>query len=304
MPVSIDVASRFESSSSLFVCRPLPDGNFQAISDPAYCREGLSLMVSDAQIKGAKALENECYYGHRWLGMLAPRLGGLVTGRYPVVTNGVFTYGHAIHESILAPNWREKLSTNLAYANTRLVEAGLRPVSVSLARFQNNYAEREHEPRLFLVEAPGIFATNVWTVSLITMLTRSCLVARGGHTDGPLCSLVVREPTISKFANTTRLVDILVDYMLAIPPKKDVRWGRRWKISYGYESLAYSGMFVIRQVCDNIWYRIGTTYNVDLNEVKILINDKEEYKDGVSKASGALALSLAKYIMNRIQVTS
>ena len=300
MTVLIDIPSVPLGSSSLFVCYPLPDGTFEAISEPAYCREGFSLLVSDAQVKSATSLEYEYYYGHCW--QRSPFWAGLVKNKYPVVTNGIFYYGHSIPNDSLESSWRKKLTTNLSYANARLAEAGLPPISVRLAQSRDGRAEENREVTLFLVKAPGIFATNVWTVSLITMLTRSCLVERGDYTGNPLWGMVVREPTIAKFVNSSRLVDVLVDYMLAVPPKKDARWGRRWKISYGCESLAYAGVYTIRQICDGLWYRSANGY-VDFDEVKTLVNDKEEYKDGASKASGALALSLAKYIINRIQFT-
>jgi hypothetical protein len=186
-----------------------PDGEqLQVVSDPAYCREGFSVIVSQAAWRTHRLAVDVHKYGHR-LSYVPPSLVNK-KGKLDVLRDGRLYFGMLIGTRLgksLAEGWdRYPGCENIRGAGVEITE---------LEELADN------NRKVYVVSAPARFATNTWTTSLLTGLARS--VVLGGrnelHLDLPV-------------------VDFLFEYVNEVEPSKykNLR-SYQWSSSFGVYEL-------------------------------------------------------------------
>ena len=193
-----------------------PDrGRLQVVSYPAYCREGFSVIVSQAAWRTHRLAADVRKYGHG-LSYVPPSLVNK-KGRLDVLRDGRLYFGMLIGTKVgksLAEGWDRYLGCeNILCAGVEITE---------LEELEDNYR------KVYVVSAPARFATNTWTMSLLTGLARS--VVLGGRNE---CNLDLP------------VVDFLFEYVNEVEPSKykNLR-SYQWSSSFGVNALWSSAQAV------------------------------------------------------------
>ena len=190
-----------------------PDGGqLQVVSYSAFCREGFSVMVSHAAGRwvGPACCVNK--YGHRLSYSSIAANPHLVNkkGKLDFLRNGRLYFGMLIGTRVgksLAEGWDRYLGCeNIRGAGVEITE---------IKELADNYR------KVYVVSAPARFATNTWTMSLLTGLARS--VVLGGKNEWSL---------------DLPVVDFLFEYVNEVKPSKykNLR-SYQWSRSFGVNVL-------------------------------------------------------------------
>lgn len=186
-----------------------PDGGqLQVVSYPAYCREGFSVIVSQAAWRTHRLAAGVHKYGH-FLSYVPP---SLVNKKWKLdfLRNGRLYFGMLIGTGVggsLAEGWDRYLGCeNIRGAGVEITE---------LEELANS------SRKVYVVSAPARFATNTWTMSLLTGLARS--VVLGGRNEWIL---------------DLPVVDFLFEYVNEVEPSKykNLR-SYQWSSSFGVSAL-------------------------------------------------------------------
>ena len=186
-----------------------PDGGqLQVVSRPAYCREGFSVIVSQAAWRTHRLAADVRKYGH-FLSYVPTSLVNK-KGKLDFLRNGRLYFGMLIGTRVgksLAEGWDRYLGCeNIRGAGVEITE---------LEELADNYR------KVYVVSAPARFATNTWTMSLLTGLARS--VVLGGRNEWSL---------------DLPVVDFLFEYVNEVEPSKykNLR-SYQWSSSFGVNVL-------------------------------------------------------------------
>lgn len=198
-------------NTELFLLCP-DEGRLQVVSYPAYCREGFSVMVSHAAGRQAEQACDVNKYGHMLSYSAISANPHLVNkeGKLDFLRNGRLYFGMLIGTMVgksLAEGWDRYLGCeNIRGAGVEITE---------LEELADNYR------KVYVVSAPARFATNTWTMSLLTGLARS--VVLGGRNE---CGLDLP------------VVDFLFEYVNEVEPSKykNLR-SYQWSSSFGVHAL-------------------------------------------------------------------
>lgn len=200
----------------LFLLCP-DDGRLRVVSYPAYCREGFSVMVSHAAGRWVVPACRVDKYGHRLSYSSIAANPHLVNkkGKLDVLRDGRLYFcmliGTGVVKSLvvksLADGWGKYAGCeNILCAGVEITE---------LEELEDNYR------KVYVVSAPARFATNTWTMSLLTGLARS--VVLGGRNE---CNLDLP------------VVDFLFEYVNEVEPSKYKNLkSYQWSSSFGVNAL-------------------------------------------------------------------
>lgn len=195
----------------LFLMCP-DDGQLRVVSYPAYCREGFSVMVSHAAWRWVGQACRVKKYGHSLSSSSIATNPHLVNKKRKLdfLRNGRLYFGMLIGTMVgksLAAGWDRYLGCeNIRGAGVEITE---------LEELADNYR------KVYVVSAPARFATNTWTMSLLTGLARS--VVLGGR---------------NEFSLDLPVVDFLFEYVNEVEPSKykNLR-SYQWSSSFGVSAL-------------------------------------------------------------------
>lgn len=191
----------------LFLLCP-DDGQLRVVSYPAFCREGFSVIVSQAAWRTHRAAADVNKYGH-FLSYVPPSLVNK-KGKLDFLRNGRLYFGMLIGTRVgrgLAEGWNGyRGCENILGAGVEITEIE------ELAIYCR---------KVYVVSAPARFATNTWTMSLLTGLARS--VVLGGRNEWSL---------------DLPVVDFLFEYVNEVEPSKykNLR-SYQWSSSFGVAAL-------------------------------------------------------------------
>ena len=189
-----------------------PDGGqLQVVSCPAYCREGFSVIVSHAAGRKVGPACEVSKYGHMLSYSAISANPHLVNnkGKLDFLRNGRLYFGMLIGTMVgksLAEGWDRYLGCeNIRGAGVEITE---------LEELADNYR------KVYVVSAPARFATNTWTVSLITGFARSAVTGRNE------VSLSLSE------------IDFMFEYVSEVTPSKykNLR-SYKWSSTFGVAAL-------------------------------------------------------------------
>lgn len=200
----------------LFLLCP-DDGQLRVVSCPAYCREGFSVIVSQAAWLTHRLAADVQKYGH-FLSYVPPSLVNK-KGKLDFLRNGRLYFGMLIGTRVgksLAKGWDRYLGCeNIRGAGVEITE---------LEELANS------SRKVYVVSAPARFATNTWTMSLLTGLARS--VVLGGRNEWEL---------------NLPVVDFLFEYVNEVEPSKykNLR-SYQWSSSFGVAALCRAAAYAAR----------------------------------------------------------
>lgn len=199
------------NSTRLFaLCPTGGEDELKIVSVLAYCREGFSVLVSHLVHRQLRAVEGMYVYGHE-----TRNTGGMETvrGRLPVVRDGKFHFGMVVggKDPLLGSGWER-------YGNLQhVMGAGIDITKTNELEFGGEYST------VFVISAPAVFATNTWTMSLLTGVVRE---------------IVVPSPQGFSYQLPPKVVDALFQYIHECLPKKYVNLSSyAWSKSFGVHSL-------------------------------------------------------------------
>ena len=201
------------NSTKLFaLCPTGGEDELKIVSVPAHCREGFSVLVSHLVHRQLRAVEGMYVYGHE-----TQNTGGMETvrGRLPVVRDGKFYFGMVVggrHSSLaIVMGWKK-------YENLQhVMGAGIKIEKTNVLEYGGDCNT------VFVISAPAVFATNTWTMSLLTGVVREIIVP---STQGFLEAL------------TPKVIDVLFQYVQECTPKKYANLASyQWSKSFGVYSL-------------------------------------------------------------------
>ena len=199
------------NSTKLFALCPTGDKDeLKIVSFPSYCREGFSVLVSHLVHRQLRAVEGMYVYGHE-----TQNTGGMETvrGRLPVVRDGKFYFGMVVggKDPLLGSGCKR-------YENLQhVMGAGIDITKTNELEFHGEYST------VFVISAPAVFATNTWTMSLLTGVVREIIVP---STQGFLEQL------------KPKVMDVLFQYTQERTPKKYANLASyQWSKSFGVHSL-------------------------------------------------------------------
>ena len=212
------------NSTKLFALCPIGEGDeLKIVSVPSYCREGFSVLVSHLVHRKLSAVERMYVYGHETL-----NTGDMETvrGKLPMFRDGRFYFGMVVggkHPS-LKEGWKR-------YENLqRVMGSGIEIAKTNVL---------EYDRTVFVISAPERFATNTWTMSLLTGVVREIIV-----------------PSTQRFLEelTPKVMDVLFQYVQECTPKKYANLASyQWSKSFGVHSLLQSARRVVTSYCPRYW---------------------------------------------------
>jgi len=207
------------NSTKLFALCPADRiGGLKIVSVPSYCREGFSVLVSHLVHRQLRAVEGMYVYGHETWNTEDMET---VRGRLPVVRDGKFHFGMVVggKDPLLGSGWKR-------YENLQhVMGAGIDITKTNELEFGGEYST------VFVISAPAVFATNTWTMSLLTGVVRE---------------IVVPSPQGFSYQFTPKVVDALFQYIHECLPKKYANLSRyQWSKSFGVQSLWLSARRVV-----------------------------------------------------------
>ena len=203
---------RINSTKLFALCPTDGEDELRIVSVPAHCREGFSVLVSHLVHRQLRAVEDMYVYGHG-----AQNTGGMETvrGRLPVVRDGKFHFGMVVggrHSSrAIVTGWKK-------YENLQhVMGAGIEIVKTNELEYNGEYKT------VFVISAPEWFATNTWTMSLLTGVARE---------------VIVPSPQDFSYQLTPEVVEVLFQYVQECTPKKYANLASyQWSKSFGVYSL-------------------------------------------------------------------
>lgn len=206
-------------STKLFaLCQTGGEDELSVVSVPSYCREGFSVLVSHLVHRQLRAVEGMYVYGHETRNTEDMET---VRGKLPVVRDGKFHFGMVvvgIHSSLEVgwkryENLQHVMGSGIEIIKTNVLEHGGAASTV------------------FVISAPAVFATNTWTMSLLTGVVREIIV-----------------PSTQRFLEglTPKVIDVLFQYVQEYTPKKYANLSSyQWSKSFGAHSLWQSARRVV-----------------------------------------------------------
>lgn len=215
------------NSTKLFaLCPTGGEEELKIVSVPAYCREGFSVLVSHLVHRKLRAVEGMYVYGHE------PRnTGGMETvrGKLPMFRDGRFCFGMAVGGRNLSLKEGWKRYENLQH----VMGAGIEIVKTNELEYDGGYNT------VFVISAPAVFATNTWTMSLLTGVVREIIV-----------------PSTQGFLETTtpKVVSAIFQYIQECAPKKYANLSSyKWSKSFGVHSLWQGARRVVTSYYPTHW---------------------------------------------------
>lgn len=220
------------NTTKLFaLCPTGGEDELKIVSIPSHCREGFSVLVSHLVHGQLRRVKGMYVYGHE-----AKNTEGMETvrGKLPVVRDGKFHFGLIVGDrhSSLEAGWKR-------YENLQhVMGAGIEITKTNELEYEGAYAT------VFVISAPAVFATNTWTMSLLTGVVRDIIVPRA---QGFLETL------------TSKVVDVLFQYVQECTPKKYANLASyEWSKSFGVYSLWQGACRVVNH------YRSYRGYNASI----------------------------------------
>lgn len=199
------------NSTKLFALCPIGEGDeLKIVSIPSYCREGFSVLVSHLVHRKLDAVGGMLVYGHETWNMEGMET---VRGKLPMFRDGKFHFGMVVggRHSSLEVGWKR-------YENLQHVRgAGIEIIKTNVLEHGGATST------VFVISAPERFATNTWTMSLLTGVAREIIV-----------------PSTQRFLGelTPKVMDVLFQYIQECTPEKYVNLpSYRWSKSFGVQSL-------------------------------------------------------------------
>lgn len=215
------------NSTRLFALCPTGDRDeLKIVSVPAYCREGFSVLVSHLVHRQLCAVEGMYVYGHE-----TRNTGGMETvrGKLPMFRDGKFYFGMVVggKDPLLGSGWKR-------YENLQhVMGADIDITKTNVLEYDGCYST------VFVISAPERFATNTWTISLLTGVVREIIV-----------------PSTQRFLEerTPKVMDVLFQYVQECTPKKYANLASyHWSKSFGVHSLWQGARRVVTSYYPTHW---------------------------------------------------
>ena len=213
---------RYETKLFL-LCQDELENRLRMVSHPAYCREGFSVIVSQAAGRTFGKAAEVYKYGHQLTH--APQYLVNKKGKLDFLRDGRMYFG------MLVGTARSEQQTNYISWDSvldckNIVGAGIE--IVELEELSNNTR------KVYVVSAPARFATNTWTMSLLSGLARS--LALGGRDEHGL---------------DLPVIDFLFEYVNEVVPSKykNLR-SYQWSSTFGVHALWTLAARVASRYCD------------------------------------------------------
>lgn len=221
------------NSTKLFaLCPTGGEDELKIVSIPSYCREGFSVLVSHIAHRKLLALKNMCVYGHE---LRHTENVETVRGKLPMFRDGKFYFGMVVggKDPLLGSGWKR-------YENLQhVMGAGIDITKTNELEFLGG------DGTVFVISAPAVFATNTWTMSLLTGVVREIIVP---STQGFLEQL------------KPKVVDVLFQYTQERAPRKYANLaGYQWSKSFGVYSLWQGAYRVVNHYRSYLGYNASTT---------------------------------------------
>lgn len=239
-------------SSLLFVCAPTDkEDELMAISEPAYCREGFSQLVAMLRSRSHGKVLWEVCYGHRLIARPTDLTwtDGSPRNKIQLIRNGRFYYGHDVHEEG-AHHWRA-VQDGLNNINALLGSMGLGDIQITSTDNSLLLGRRLDRTARYIISVPKIFATNTWTLSLATYITRGLLM----KVDDVLETLLGCLPSSGSYVRlgmgSVPLVEAALRYMSKVSPVPYTRvTSHGWSLTFGVSSLFLSAGRALAYMAD------------------------------------------------------
>ena len=228
--VNIDTTatgSLITNATKLFaLCPTGGEDELKIVSVPAYCREGFSVLVSHLANRKLSAIDDMYVYGHelRYTEDMEP-----VRGKIPMFRDGRLYFGMAVGGRHLSLEEGWKRYENLQH----VMGAGIEIAKTNALEYNGFYSA------VFVISAPERFATNTWTMSLLTGVVREIIV-----------------PSTQNFLEqlTPKVMDVLFQYVQECTPKKYPNLASyQWSKSFGVHSLWQSARRVVTSYYPRDW---------------------------------------------------
>jgi len=207
------------NSTKLFALCPTGDKDeLKIVSVPSYCREGFSVLVSHLVHRQLRAVAGMYVYGHETRNTEDMET---VRGKLPMFRDGKFYFGMVVggRHSSLDVGWKR-------YENLQhVMGAGIEIVETNVLEYEGAYST------VFVISAPEVFATNTWSMSLLTGVVREIII-----------------PIAQNFLEqlTPKVMDVLFQYVQECTPKKYANLSSyQWSKSFGVTSLWQSARRVV-----------------------------------------------------------
>ena len=215
------------NSTKLFaLCPTGGEDELSVVSTPSYCREGFSVLVSHLVHRRLCAVEGMYVYGHEsW----HTESIETVRGKLPMFRDGKFYFGMIVggKDPLLGSGCKR-------YENLQhVMGAGIDITKTNELEFHGEYST------VFVISAPAVFATNTWTMSLLTGVVREIIV-----------------PSTQNFLEKTtpKVVDALFQYIQECLPKKYPNLSSyEWSKSFGAHSLWQGARRVVTSYYPTHW---------------------------------------------------
>lgn len=206
------------NSTKLFALCPVGEDELRVVSAPSYCREGFSVLVSHIAHRKLHAVENMYVYGHE---LRHTEHVETVRGKLPMFRDGKFYFGMVVGgKDPLLGSGLERYE-NLQH----VMGAGIDITKTNEVEFGGEYGT------VFVISAPAVFATNTWTMSLLTGVVRE---------------IIVPSPQGFSYQLTPEVVEVLFQYVQECTPKKYANLASyQWSKSFGVYSLWQSASRVV-----------------------------------------------------------
>ena len=215
------------NSTKLFALCPADgEDELRIVSVPAYCREGFSVLVSHLANRKLSAIDDMYVYGHE---LRYTEDMETVRGKLPMFRDGRFYFGMAVGGRNLSLKEGWKRYENLQ----RVMGAGIEITKTNELEYNGAYTT------VFVISAPAVFATNTWTMSLLTGVVREIIV-----------------PSTQEFLEnlTRKVVDVLFQYVQECTPKKYANLSSyQWSKSFGVHSLWQGARRVVTSYYPTHW---------------------------------------------------
>lgn len=226
------------NATRLLALCPLGAGDeLRVVSVPSYCREGFSVLASHLVHRKLDAMGGMYVYGHevRYVDDMET-----VRGKLPMIRNGRFYFGMVVggNHTSLEAGWKR-------YENLqRVLGSGIEIAKTNVLEYDGAYSA------VFVISAPESFATNTWTMSLLTGVVREIIVPSTQNFLGQL---------------TPKVMDVLFQYVQECTPKKYANLSSyQWSKSFGVQSLWQSARRVVTSYYPRDW---GSHASSTLEEV-------------------------------------
>ena len=220
------------NSTKLFaLCPTGGEDELKIVSVPSYCREGFSVLVSHLANRKLRAVEDMYVYGHETRNTWDVET---VRGKLPMFRDGKFYFGMVVggKDPLLGSGCKR-------YENLQhVMGAGIDITKTNELEYNGEYKT------VFVISAPAVFATNTWTMSLLTGVVREIIV-----------------PSTQNFLEQLKpkVMDVLFQYVQECTPKKYANLASyQWSKSFGVHSLWQSAYRVVDH------YRSYRGYNASI----------------------------------------